>query len=200
MVSVLVVCTGNVCRSPIAEGFLRVALERRLGDEVPLVVSAGTAGWEGSAATPEAVRAAAEHGVDISAHVARRLLREHVDAADLVVAMAGEHRDAVLGALPETGSKTFTLKELVRLLESLPPVRRTGAPEEQLAACIAEADRLRASGFAGNTHDEDIVDPLGMPVDSYRAVAWELDEWCHRLADGLFGRAPARAASGDEEG
>ncbi|MGZ8625275.1 MAG: arsenate reductase/protein-tyrosine-phosphatase family protein, partial [Actinomycetota bacterium] len=47
MASILVVCTGNVCRSPVAEGLLRAALERRFGERAPVVASAGTAGWEG---------------------------------------------------------------------------------------------------------------------------------------------------------
>jgi hypothetical protein len=41
--------------------------------------------------------------------------------------------------------------------------------------------------------DEDVIDPLGMPAEAFRAVAWELGEWTTRLADGLFGRSHARA-------
>src|SRR4030042_1375104 len=101
MAFILVVCTGNVCRSPIAEGMLRAALEARLGDEAPMGASAGTAGWGGWGRMPEAVAAAAEHGVDISGHAARRLEPEHVGAADLVIGMAAEHRDHVAHAMPE---------------------------------------------------------------------------------------------------
>lgn len=198
MASILVVCTGNVCRSPLAEGFLRAALEGRLGASAPTVSSAGTAGWEGSPAMPESVAAAAERGVDISGHHGRALVNEHVGGADLIVGMAAEHRDAVARSVPDAAGRTFTLKELVRLLDALPPADASGPPAEALAARPAEADRLRRSGFEGNPHDEDVVDPLGMPLDSYRAVAWELDEWSRRLADGLFGLAPANAAALDE--
>jgi hypothetical protein len=60
---------------------------------------------------------------------------------------------------------------------------------------------VRRGGFAGNPHDEDIVDPLGLPLESFRAIAWELDEWTARLAQSLYGSAPAAAAAGlDEEG
>ena len=62
MTSILVVCTGNICRSPIAEGLLRDALVARFGAEAPTVASAGTWGVEGSAATAEAVTAASERG------------------------------------------------------------------------------------------------------------------------------------------
>ncbi len=197
MADILVVCTGNVCRSPLAEAFLRTALERRFHDRAPSIASAGTAGWEGDGAQPNSVAAAAERGVDISEHVARVLEREMIDRAALVVAMASEHRDAVAELSADAARRTFTLKELVRLLEDLPeePVG-TRDPTERLAAQIGRADELRASGFDGNPRDEDVADPLGMPVETYRAVAWELDEWCERLASGLSGRAGAPAAAG----
>lgn len=200
MASILVVCTGNVCRSPIAEGFLRDAVWRRFGDEAPHLSSAGTAGWEGRPAMPESIQAAAEErGVDISRHVGRRLRLEHVQEADLILCMAGEHREQVDAEAPEAAPRTFTLKELVRLLEELPPVAEDdGAAAELLLGRVRQAGALRRSGFRGNLHDEDVADPLGLPLESYRAVAWELDGWCARLLDGLFGRARARAGSGAE--
>lgn len=200
MASILVVCTGNVCRSPMAEGFLRSTLEGRFGDDAPLVASAGTAGWEGSPPMEESIQAAAEHGADISGHVARRLLEEHIGAADVVLAMAAEHREAVARAVPEAMTKTFTLKELVRLLEELPrSAGRSASPAVQLVGRVGEAAALRRSGFRGNLNDQDVVDPLGMPVDSFRAVAWEIDDWCGRLVEGLFGKTPAQAARRDGE-
>jgi protein-tyrosine phosphatase len=199
MPSILVICTGNVCRSPMAEGFLRTTLRRRLGDRAPTVASAGTSGWEGSGAMPESVEAAGERGVDISGHVARRLTRGDVYDADVVIAMAAEHRDAVSRAMPEAAGRTFTLKEFVRLLEALPPPHHFVA--DDLSERVAEADELRSRGHVGNPHDDDIVDPLGLPLESFRAIAWELDEWTARLAQGLDGSAAAAAAAGhDEEG
>ena len=200
MPSILVICTGNICRSPMAEGFLRTALRRRFGDRAPTVASAGTTGWEGSGAMPESVEAAEERGVDISGHVARRLTRGDVFDADVVVAMAAEHRDAVSRAMPEAADRTFTLKELVRRLEALPPPTGPLGPDD-LPDRVAGAEEVRRGGFHGNPHDEDIVDPLGLPLESYRAIAWELDEWTARLAQSLYGSAPAAAAAGlDEEG
>jgi protein-tyrosine phosphatase len=200
MASVLVVCTGNVCRSPIAEGFLRTALRRRAGADAPDVSSGGTAGWEGASAMPEAVRAAAERGVDIGGHVARRLTRGHVVDADLVVCMAAEHRDAVQHAMPEAADKTFTLKELVRLLEASGQDRAASyAHPDLIAAGVDRAAELRRGGFSGNPYDEDVVDPLGLPLESYRAIAWELDEWTSRLAKALLGDAPAAATAGADE-
>jgi protein-tyrosine phosphatase len=200
MPSILVICTGNVCRSPMAEGFLRTTLRRRFGDLAPTVASAGTSGWEGSGAMPESVEAAEERGVDISGHVGRRLTRGDIYDADVVIAMAAEHRDAVSRAMPEAAGRTFTLKELVRLLEALPSPRGQFVADD-LSERVAEAEGLRRGGHAGNPHDEDIVDPLGLPLESFRAIAWELDEWSARLAQSLEGSAPAAAAAGlDEEG
>ena len=191
MTAILVVCTGNVCRSPIAEGLLRVALEARIAAEAPDVASAGTMGWVGSGADPSSVVAAAELGVDISSHRARELDTAEVAGSTLILAMAPEHTRAFDR---EARSRTFTLKELVRLLEALP--ESDDEPGRRLPERIAEADGLRRRGFDGDPRDEGIVDPLGLPLDRFRAVARELDEWCSRLADGLVGRSHARAATG----
>ena len=193
MTSILVVCTGNICRSPIAEGMLRNAIAARFGVAAPDVSSAGTWGVEGAEATPDAVKAAAERGVVIGQHRARRLSPDRARAADLVVAMAVEHREALEHDL-EVASRTFTLKELVRLLETLPPAP-SDADAGSLADRVAAASQARRDGFQGNPHDEDVADPIGLPLQSYRAIAWELDEWVTRLVDGLYGADQVPAAN-----
>jgi low molecular weight protein-tyrosine phosphatase len=192
MSRILIVCTGNICRSPMAAGFLRRALVNRFGEAAPEVGSAGTAGWEGSAAMPESTQAAAERGVDIGDHVARLLDKDMVRDADLIVCMAAEHRDAIVALVPEAEGITFTLKELVRLLDQLPPAPAGGGPGE-LAARVLAASEVRREGGT-SPWDEDVADPLGQPVASYRAIAWELDELMTRMVDGLFGPAGQDAA------
>lgn len=140
---------------------------------------------------PESVEVAAERGLDISGHAARRLTADQIRLADLVVAMAAEHREGVVRLVPEAVERTFTLKEAVRLLEAL-PAAGAEAPAD-VGGLVAEADALRRGGFHGNPWDEDVVDPLGLPLITYRAVAWEIDEWCRRLADSLAGRARPRS-------
>ena len=200
MASILVVCTGNICRSPMAEGFLRRSLASRGAIGVELA-SAGTHGWSGSGASPESVEAAAERGADISGHLARRLDAEILESSDLVLAMCAEHRDAAVALAPAAAPRAFTLKELVRLLEALPQEGCTGGDTRPvLLQRIEAAEALRRSGFEGNPLDDDVVDPLGLPLASYRAVAWELDEWCERLVGGLLGKAHAPAPLWSAEG
>lgn len=185
MTSILVICTGNICRSPIAEGLLRDALQRRFAERAPEVSSAGTSGLEGSGAMPESVLSAAELGVDIDGHVARRLTSGMADGSDLLLCMAKEHRDK-LAAGSDRDDRAFTLKELVRLLETLPAPAPDSAPET-MTERIAAANEARRRGAVPASRDDDISDPLGQPLEAYRAIAWELETWIERLVNGLFG-------------
>ncbi len=95
---ILFVCTGNTCRSPLAEALCTGLLAERLGcapDELPrrgfVVQSAGLAAMIGSPATPEAVAAASQLGLDLSRHVSQPLTAEQLAKADHVVAMTSAH-------------------------------------------------------------------------------------------------------------
>jgi low molecular weight protein-tyrosine phosphatase len=194
MTSILVICTGNICRSPIAEGLLRDALHRRFGDGSPEVSSAGTSGLEGSRAIPESVQAAAEMGIDIGDHVARRLTPAMADASDLLLCMATEHRDGLADG-SDRDDRVFTLKELVRLLEVL-PVPAPDAGPQGLSDRIAAATLARRRGAVPASRDDDVADPLGQPLEAYRAIAWELETWNERLVNGLFGMVADVDAAG----
>jgi protein-tyrosine-phosphatase len=85
---ILVVCTGNTCRSPLAEALLRSALQP-IGNVS--VSSAGTGAWEGAPASEGAYLVGLENGVDLSSHRARMLSRELVAAADLILTMSRHH-------------------------------------------------------------------------------------------------------------
>jgi protein-tyrosine-phosphatase len=185
MTTILVICTGNICRSPIAEGLLRQALQRRFGERAPVVSSAGTNGWERSGAMPESVQAAAELGIDIGGHVARRLTRTMADRSDLLLCMATEHREK-LASGSDRDDRAFTLKELVRLLETLPAPASMAHPES-LGERVAAANLARRRGAVPASRDDDVADPLGQPLEAYRSIAWELETWIERLVNSLFG-------------
>jgi protein-tyrosine phosphatase len=185
MATILLVCTGNICRSPMAESFLRRELQQRGIDGIR-VESSGLSGWEGSGATSEAVEALTEYGLDISGHGARRLTRDMAEQADLIVAMSAEHREGVGRLVPSAAGRTFTIKELVYLLESFPVEAVQGSPAQRLKASIDAATAVRDDAPELELLDEDIADPLGLGIESFRATAWELEGLSRRLADGLF--------------
>src|SRR5215207_8840018 len=88
--NILFVCTGNTCRSPLAEGIARDELQRRGWANVE-VASAGLAAHAGAAASEFAVSVAERHGVSLDAHRSRSITPELVEWADLVLAMGPSH-------------------------------------------------------------------------------------------------------------
>ena len=137
---------------------------------------------QGTPATPEAVAAARELGIGIGGHRARRLTDAMIEEADLLLCMAAEHREEIQERVPAAADRTFTLKELTRLLE-------LDAAPTDLRARVAVAAAARADGALTEVDrfDEDVVDPLGMPLETYLVIAWELQEWIERLAVALLG-------------
>lgn len=109
MIRVLLVCTGNICRSPMAEGLLRKMIrEQNLHSEV-VVESAGTFPLDGSPASAHAVETAKENGIDIRGHAARELSSRLVSRADLILTMEPEHKERLVAAFPGAEAKTHLL-------------------------------------------------------------------------------------------
>lgn len=115
MKTILFLCTGNVCRSPMAEALFRRAVTGR-GEF--RVVSAGIGAVDGQPPTPHSVRAMGELGVDISAQRSRMLTAELVRAADLILGMTHSHVDTVTLLYPAAVEKTFLLREFDETLET----------------------------------------------------------------------------------
>lgn len=107
---VLFVCSGNTCRSPIAEGLLKVKLPPHLQGEVK-VQSCGTLGLENQPATPNAILAAQEKGADISGHRSQGISEKLVAESDIIFCMAQEHKNFILHHYPAYRDNVFLLRD-----------------------------------------------------------------------------------------
>ncbi len=178
-IDVLILCTANQCRSPMAEALLRQRLT-----EHGLSVSVSSAGLypAGSPATAEAIRAMADRGLDIRAHRSRQLDVGLLAGAELVIGMTREHVREVAVIDGSALARAFTLKELVRRGGEIGPRRRG----ESVTAWLARAGvgrRREALLGIGHDPDYDVEDPVGRPLGDYQVTAAELEDLIDRLID-----------------
>src|SRR6188508_370374 len=115
MKTVLFVCTGNVCRSPMAEGLFKNAVR---GRGPYRVFSAGVGAVDGQLASDHAVRALREIGIDINGHRSRHLTADLVAQADYIFGMTHSHVDAIMLLYPQAAEKTFLLREFDETLDA----------------------------------------------------------------------------------
>jgi tRNA threonylcarbamoyl adenosine modification protein (Sua5/YciO/YrdC/YwlC family) len=113
---ILFVCTGNTCRSPMAETIARKMIADRLGcrieeleDRGVIVQSAGLSAMSGGCAAPEAVDVMAAMGLDVSAHESQPLTGQMVRNADIIFPMTRSHRQAIISQWPDAGKRTELL-------------------------------------------------------------------------------------------
>jgi len=180
-IDILLVCTANQCRSPMAEGLLRRLLARAgVGAQV------GSAGLlpGGAPATADAVATMAARGVDISEHVSRTLDHEMIGTTELVLGMTRQHvREAcVLYDAPR--ERTFTLKEFVRRGEQAGG-REAGEPMAAWLGRVGAGRRPR--DLVADDPADDIADPVGRPRAEYEDTADELDDLLERFVGLLTG-------------
>ena len=106
---VLFVCTGNTCRSPMAEGILKDLAEKK-GLDIE-AASAGISVYFGDMANIKSIEAMDKIGLDISGHISKHLSEEMVEEADLILTMSRNHKESILFSHPDGIEKIFTLNE-----------------------------------------------------------------------------------------
>ncbi|HEY8473970.1 MAG TPA: phosphotyrosine protein phosphatase [Natronosporangium sp.] len=195
--TVLHVCMGNICRSPMAERLLAVAVaeaakvEPEQADALVHSHSAGTGGWHaGEPMHPSAARQVQARGGDPTGFTARRLRSDHLDAADLVLVATADQQLYVTALRPDAAAKTFVIGELGRLLRlvdltALPPVEPI--PESVYARGVALVRALDAArGGAAPLPSDDLDDPWGRGEKTFARVADEIEDVVRPLAAALL--------------
>ncbi|MET1017781.1 MAG: low molecular weight phosphatase family protein [Leifsonia flava] len=178
--SILTVCSGNICRSPLAEQLLRAGLADVPGIRVS---SAGTVGMVGYPMDAQSAELAARFGVtDTAEHVARELNAQHVGDAQLILAMSREHRRAVAQMTPRASRRTFTIREFARIAaeitdDDLAPAAELPLDDTagRLSATVAVVGDLRGMVTPALTpEDDDVIDPYRRTADVYEQTGTEL--------------------------
>jgi protein-tyrosine phosphatase len=171
---VLHVCTGNICRSPMAEHLMRDLLAAGWPEQADRfeIRSAGTWGHTGAPMEPFALSTLAGLGVDGSAFRARELGREHVESADLVLTATREHRSASVVLHPRAAARTFTLREFARLTAGVDPAELpAGDAVERARALVRAAAARRGMAPPASPGDDDLTDPYQGPASGFAACA-----------------------------
>jgi len=176
--NILVVCTANVCRSPVVEALLRRHLAPPGGVSV---TSAGTHGGR-NVVHPDSIAAAADAGIDLSGHRSRRLTRRLLDAegGDLVIALTREHVYHLVATDEAVWPRSFTLVELVRRSEGLAASGATVSGVAEWVAAVGEG--RRGTDLLAGRRSDDIADPYGRSRRHHRRMVREVDELCLRLS------------------
>jgi protein-tyrosine phosphatase len=164
--SILTVCTGNLCRSPIAAQLLSARLPPARFE----VISAGTSAVVGGRMPQEAARESERYGGNPRGQLGVQLNREMVAAADLVLTAEVAHRAAVLEFYPPAVARVFTLRQFARLAAQLSAAELAMLSPVAVVAAVAAQRGTRA-----RLSDDDIPDPYLGPPESYAAAARAID-------------------------
>ncbi|HDP70509.1 MAG TPA: low molecular weight protein arginine phosphatase [Actinobacteria bacterium] len=146
---ILFVCTGNICRSPLAEVFLKTLIKDEKVSaylcEGLEIFSAGTSAYFQSGVTKEAIEIARKYGADLSLHRSRLLNKKMIEDADLILTMETRHREFAKRLAPGCLDKIFLLKDYV-----------------------GEGNQPK------NVYEHEISDPIGLGISAYEKCAKEI--------------------------
>lgn len=190
---ILVVCTGNICRSPLAERVLQARLDAAGIQAV--VISAGTSAMTGDPMTPQSAELARRYGASPVGHAARDLTESLVADADLVLTATRVHRAAAATLYPRATRYTFTLREFARLADG---ARTEGdLTVEDTASLPALVAGIAAHrGYfppLADPSDDDIVDPYRQSQGVYEEAGSAIDAATAVIASVLAESGPRGA-------
>jgi protein-tyrosine phosphatase len=189
--SVLLVCTANHCRSPMAEFLMRAQLSVR--DLDWNVSSAGTRAQQGVPIHPTAERILAKRGLVTGDWSSRALTAQQVEDADLILTAAEEHRGVVAKLNPTAMSRTFTLLQFAHLVSAM-PMPAAVKPRDYGRVLLTGVAELRGFVQPMPRAERDLPDPMGQSSFRFRRCAAAID----RALDQILVGVPPLRWSGED--
>jgi protein-tyrosine phosphatase len=189
---VLVVCTANIARSPLAEAMLA----RELAAVGASVSSAGVQARIGHPAARGSFLLAEERGLDLSTHRSRPVTPELVQEADLVLTMSERQRDVCSPLVAGSASRVFTFRELGRLLTAVDLAAAPTVPRGRLR-WLTEQLHLARPRARPPSHREDVEDPIGREWPHWAQLGEELDRLSAIAVRAIVGE-PSPTAGGSD--
>jgi protein-tyrosine-phosphatase len=145
--TILFICTGNFCRSPMAEAILKDLLRQDGKEQLYEVRSAGTWTRNGLSASLPALQAMKELGLDISGHRSHHLTSQDIEDANLILVMTQDHKEALDVEFPQARAKTYLLSEMTDNRYDIDDPAGSSSPEAHLI-CAQEMRKLVRKGYS----------------------------------------------------
>jgi protein-tyrosine-phosphatase len=177
---VLFVCTGNSCRSPMAEGILKKMLEENKLDNFE-VGSAGTSSLDGAFPSLFAIEVAKAQNVDLTQHRSHQLNQRILRKADLILSMSNEHLEQIRTMNEKALKKTYLLKTFPQHHPVSPPEAPAGHPSGEDLSITENENKSPDLSY--------IKDPIGGSMDDYNQCFWEIEKEIRRIFPELIRKA-----------